>query len=61
MKQVEKDLEEEIKDIPDLKKHVSETVDDLKTNILEALHADRQASDSKTENQRCVSSIDRLA
>lgn len=49
MKQVEKDLEDEIKDIPDLKKHVSETVDDLKTNILEAIHADRQASDSKTE------------
>ena len=49
MKQVEKDLEDEIKDIPDLKRHVSETVDDLKTNILEAIHADRQASDSKTE------------
>lgn len=49
MKQVEQELEEEIKDIPDLKKHVSETVDELKNNILEAIHADRQASDSKTE------------
>lgn len=49
MKQVEQELEEEIKDIPDLKKHVSETVDELRNNILEAIHADRQASDSKTE------------
>lgn len=49
MKQVEQELEEEIKDIPDLKKHVSETVDELKNHILEAIHADRQASDSKTE------------
>lgn len=49
MKQVEQELEEEIKDIPDLKKHVSETVDELKINILDAIHADRQASDSKTE------------
>lgn len=49
MKQVEQELEEEIKDIPDLKKHVSETVDELKNNILEAIHENRQASDSKTE------------
>lgn len=49
MKQVEQELEEGIKDIPDLKKHVSDTVDELKNNILEAIHADRQASDSKTE------------
>ncbi len=49
MKQVEQELEEEIKDIPDLKRHVSDTIDDLKSNILEAIHADRQASDSKTE------------
>lgn len=49
MKQVEQELEEEIKDIPDLKRHVSDTIDDLKSNILEAIHADKQASDSKTE------------
>lgn len=49
MKQVEKELEEEIKNIPDLKKHVSETVDDLKDHILEAINENRQASDSKTE------------
>lgn len=49
MKQVEQELKEEINDIPDLKKHVSETVDELKNNILEAIHEDRQASDSKTD------------
>ena len=49
MKQVEQELEEEIKDIPDLKRHVSEAIDKLKSNILEAIHADRQSSDSKTD------------
>ena len=49
MKQVEQELEEEIRNIPDLKNHVSQTVDDLKANILQALDENRQASDSKTE------------
>ena len=49
MKQVEKELKEEIRNIPDLKNHVSQTVDDLKDNILKALDENRQASDSKTE------------
>lgn len=49
MKQVEKNLEEEIRDIPDLKKHVSETIDELKSQIINTIHEDRQASDSKTE------------
>lgn len=49
MKQVEQELEDEIRNIPDLKNHVSQTVDDLKNNILRALDENRQASDSKTE------------
>ncbi len=49
MKQVEQDLEEEIRNIPDLKNHVSQTVESLKENILKALDENRLASDSKTD------------
>lgn len=49
MKQVEKDLEEEIRDIPNLKNHVSNIVDELKTTLLEAINENRLASEKKTD------------
>lgn len=49
MKQVEKNLEEEIRDIPNLKNHVSNTVDELKMTLLEAINENRLVSEKKTE------------